>query len=182
MGGAAPPAVSASGELYRANVSAVLRWAARLGGLDMDAEDIAHDVFLRAQRRLAEWRDEGGSVQTWLFRTTMRVVQERRRRDRLRQLFLLGREEVAVQSVAVSTPSPLETLERNRATALVYRALEGLPDAQRTAFILFELEGLTGQQVAEVMSARIETVWVWLHRARSRFAAQVRALNPGKES
>jgi RNA polymerase sigma-70 factor (ECF subfamily) len=169
---ATPEADRAFAALYRAHAADVLRWAARLGGPRVDAEDVAQDVFLRARRRLHRWRDEGGSVRTWLYRTTVHVVQERRRRERLRRLFLRDR---AAEAVPQAAPTPLESLERQRATALVYRALERLPEAQRTAFILFELEGQTGEQIAEVLGAKLTTVWVWLHRARAGFARAVRA-------
>src|SRR5206468_2683122 len=51
------------------------------------------------------------------------------------------------------------------------RVLDGMGEKYRSVIILFELEGLPGEEVARLMDARPATVWVWLHRARSQFLA-----------
>ena len=52
---------------------------------------------------------------------------------------------------------------------LTYQILETLPEAERSALILFELEGLTGEQIAAMTGDAVGAVWVRLHRARARF-------------
>jgi RNA polymerase sigma-70 factor (ECF subfamily) len=59
---------------------------------------------------------------------------------------------------------------------LLYRILDGLGEAYRTTFILFELEGLSGERVAEITGARPGTVWVRLARARRIFIERMRQL------
>ena len=64
------------------------RWAARLGGPSIEVEDVVQEVFLVAKRRLVSFRpDGGGSITTWLFRATERIVKATRRKQRLRRLF-----------------------------------------------------------------------------------------------
>src|SRR5206468_11658292 len=58
-----------------------------------------------------------------------------------------------------------QTLERRRSAELIYRALDGLADHYRTVFILFEIEGLSGEKIAELTNTRVATVWVRLNRA-----------------
>src|SRR4051795_4570758 len=66
--------------LYRAHAAKVGRWAARLGGPSIEVEDIVQEVFLVAKRRLVSFRpDGGGSITTWLFRATERIVKAARR-------------------------------------------------------------------------------------------------------
>ena len=59
---------------------------------------------------------------------------------------------------------------------LFYRVLEGLGEAYRTTFILFELEGLSGERIAEITGTRLGTVWVRLTRARRIFIERMRQL------
>jgi RNA polymerase sigma-70 factor (ECF subfamily) len=60
-------------------------------------------------------------------------------------------------------------VESRRATEVTYRLLDGLPEAERTVLILFELEGLSGEEIAGVTGDPVGTIWVRLHRARARF-------------
>jgi RNA polymerase sigma-70 factor, ECF subfamily len=77
---------------------------------------------------------------------------------------------------ASSLPNPLEALQRRRAVLLTYEALEGLNENLRSAFILFEIDELSGQQIADLKGVNVSTVWVWLHRARARFLARLAKL------
>jgi RNA polymerase sigma-70 factor (ECF subfamily) len=162
----APAAVSRDlGEIYRAYAADVSRWARRLRGPQTDVEDVVHEVFLVAHRRLPEFRGDA-KLSTWLYAITVRVVQGQRRKERwlrwLRLDRLLGAE-------PVDPSTPLQAFESRRASELTYRLLETLPEAERSALILFELEGLSGEEIAAVTAEAVGTIWVRLHRARARF-------------
>jgi RNA polymerase sigma factor (sigma-70 family) len=154
--------------LYRMHAPTVARWARRLGGPSVDPEDVVQDVFLVARRRLDRW-EPGASITTWLFRTTEKIARSARRRQRLRELMvqLLGSDG---QPELTAGPSPLEQLERDETCRRVYAILDRLPERYRRVLILFELEGLSTQEIADLVGARLPTVRVWLFRARSRFA------------
>lgn len=159
------------GELYRANVDRVARWVARLGGPLIDVEDAVQEVFLVAERRRPTL--EGPArLTTWLYRVTVKVVSHRRRKERIRR-WLTGTGEEAAAQRPSDEPSPVEALEARERTALVYRVLDRLPEKQRAMIVLFELEGLPGEQIAELYGAKVATVWVWLHRARAAFLARL---------
>ncbi len=64
-------------------------------------------------------------------------------------------------------------MEQREAGARVYAALDQLSERDRTLMILFELEQLTGEAIAELVGVRIDTLWVQLHRARARFLAKL---------
>ena len=72
-------------------------------------------------------------------------------------------------------------LEVRERALRVYRILDGLGEAYRTTFILFELEGLSGERVAEITGARLGTVWVRLTRARRAFIERMRQLEERDE-
>jgi RNA polymerase sigma-70 factor (ECF subfamily) len=69
---------------------------------------------------------------------------------------------------------PVPWLELRERVVFFYRILDGLGEAYRTTFILFELEGLSGERIAEITGARTGTVWVRLARARRAFIERMR--------
>jgi RNA polymerase sigma-70 factor (ECF subfamily) len=153
--------------LFRAHGRAVMRWAARLGGPGIEVDDVVQEVFLVANRRLPTF-DGRAAVTTWLFRTTAKIVLTARRKQRLRR-WLSRTPEAAVTTMSTVGPTPGEALERGREIADVYRVLDRLPEKQRRVLILFEIEGLSTQEIAELIGAKLATVRVWLFRARARF-------------
>ncbi|HEY4395567.1 MAG TPA: sigma-70 family RNA polymerase sigma factor [Polyangia bacterium] len=153
--------------LYRAHASTIARWAVRLGGPGIDPNDVVQEVFLVAQRRLTLFRPEGGRITTWLFRTTEKIVQTARRKQRLRRW--LARWAGPPPGLGEARPVPGEALERRQEVASVYRVLDRMPERLRRVLVLFELEEMSTQEIAELVGARIGTVRVWLFRARARF-------------
>ena len=150
--------------LYERHLGQVKRWARQLAGPAVDLEDLVHDIFLVAFKKGFQDRGEG-SVDTWLFRITHHEVRARRRRSRVRQL-LLGQHQECLAPVAPNTPQ--QEMERQERRERLYRALDRLPDRYRTTLILFEIEELSGERVAEFTGISLGTVWVRLHRGRER--------------
>jgi len=176
----APPAEDAVpadvGELYRQHADTVARWVARLGGPLVDVEDAVHEVFVIAQRRRPSTVGPA-RITTWLFRVTAKVVSHRRRKDSVRR-WLRGSASETAGGLPTDGPSPIEALEARERQALVYRVLDRLPDKQRTVLILFEMDGLSGDDIAALFDAKVSTIWVWLHRARAAFRSELARLDP----
>jgi RNA polymerase sigma-70 factor (ECF subfamily) len=159
--------------LYRQHAPAVARWVAHLGGPRVDVDDLVHEIFLIAHRRLAEFRGEA-KVTTWLYRITERVVSGRRRRDRARRFMTrLWRGDVEESTAAMSRLTPIEELERQQSRAAVYRVLDQLSEKYRSLLILFELEGMSGEEIAVLTGVKLATIWVRLRRARLLFLAEL---------
>jgi RNA polymerase sigma-70 factor (ECF subfamily) len=152
--------------LYRAHADTVARWARRFAGPAVDAEDVVQEVFLLARRRLVRW-EPGGKVTTWLFRATEKIARRARRRQRVRQLFLRAFGTVEARP---SVPTALDQVLAQDTCRRVYTILDRLPDRHRRVLILFELEALSTQEIAELIGVPLPTVRVWLFRARARFA------------
>jgi RNA polymerase sigma-70 factor, ECF subfamily len=157
--------------LYRTHAVAVGRWAARLAGPGLEAEDVVQEVFMIAQRKLDTFRGDASPAR-WLYRITERVVAHRRRRERWRRWMVGGSSGTAAQ-VAAPGPTPFEVVQGRQAVSSFYAALEGMNDNHRAAFILFELEEMSGREIAALKGVSEATVWVWLHRARARFLARL---------
>lgn len=157
--------------IYERHVADVHRWAARLVGPGEDIEDVVHEVFLVAMRRYGEFRGDS-KVSTWLFRITARMVKSRRRRERARRWsFSRNVEDPANEHLPAVTP--LDELERCQRSARLYHALDELPERYRTPLILYEIEGLSGQELAELLGMTTGALWVRLHRGRARLLVEL---------
>jgi RNA polymerase sigma-70 factor (ECF subfamily) len=158
--------------LYRTHAPQVARWAAHLGGPHLDVDDLVHEVFLVVGRRLPEFQGRS-AVTTWLYAITERVTLAARRKDRVRAWLDRVRRVDVQASLSPPHPTPLEELERRRTCESVYRIFDRLAEKYRRVLILFELEGLSGEEIAALTGMKLATVWVHLHRARARFQAEV---------
>jgi RNA polymerase sigma-70 factor, ECF subfamily len=159
-------------ESYREYAPRVAQWAARLGGTSVDAEDIVQEVFLVVSRKWSALRADGNFT-SWLFQVTRKIVANQRRRMRWRRLWSGGDE---LASLRCEGPDPDAELDRRLTLALFHRAVDRLPEKQRTVFVLFELEGMSTAAIAELTQRNLSTVKVQLARARQRFAAIYRRL------
>ena len=150
------------------------RWAARMGGPLVDAEDVAQEVMMVAHARLPEFHHEA-QLGAWLFKTTQNVAARHRRRERIRR-WLRGMPLDYATEVQAHGPSVLEEMERREAAADVYSALDRLAEKYRSVVILFEIEVLSGVEIASLTGMSLATVWVHLHRGRKKLRAHYRAL------
>jgi RNA polymerase sigma-70 factor (ECF subfamily) len=164
----APAAPVAFDEVYVAHAAMVMRWAQRLGGPQVDPEDVMQEVFVVVNRRLREFRGQA-KLTTWLFRITERVIKSSRRKQRLHSWLSGGTSELERHAGSATGPGPMELVERRQQAEQVYRILDRLPDRYRKVLVLFELEELSTEEIAGLLGTKIGTVRVLLHRARSRF-------------
>jgi RNA polymerase sigma-70 factor (ECF subfamily) len=86
-----------------------------------------------------------------------------------------GRSHESFVPTAEMASDPHALLEARERTRLLYRLLDEVAESQRTTFILFELEGLSGEEVAKITGASINAVWVRLSRARRVFVKRMLA-------
>src|SRR5512136_662605 len=135
--------VSAVVHRYRHDIE---RWAARLGGPLVDAEDVAQEVLLVVQKRLRDFRQDA-QLSTWLYKITQNIATSRRRRERFRR-WLRGLPRDYARDLPDPELSAAEIMEQREAAAEVYAALDMLGENYRSIVILFEIEGLSGEEIA----------------------------------
>jgi RNA polymerase sigma-70 factor (ECF subfamily) len=172
-------------DLYDEHFRFVWRALRRLGVPERDTPDAVQEVFLIVHRRVAEF--EGRSkLATWIFSICMRVAASRRRAAHVRREIPTevdaGASEVADLGADASARAELQ-----EGLSLLEMILDKLPLEQRAVFVLFELEQMPGEQVAELLDIPIGTVHSRLRlaresvheriervRARDQFRLQVR--------
>ncbi|MBL8909175.1 MAG: sigma-70 family RNA polymerase sigma factor [Archangium sp.] len=153
-------------EVFRAHGAAIHRWATQLGGPGFDADDAVQEVFIVVHQRVAKFVPGAAQLTTWLYEITRNIVRGQRRKSKWSWFSRAG-EKALVEVPDERTPA--DALEAQRARQKLYAVLDRLSERDREVLILFELERMSGEEIAQLMDARVATVWVWLHRARKRF-------------
>ena len=178
-------------QIYLRYQEQVARWAQRLWGRAPggDVEDIVQEVFLIVWKEEArvislERRDESGDpLERWLYRVTEHAVYNHRWRERWRRRLTRSADTSRMLSQLPSdSPNALELLDQAQLRVDVYDVLDRLSDRYRTALILFELEELSGEEIARLTGIKLATVWVRLHRARAQFMRELEGLAPDAAS
>ncbi len=161
-------------QIYDERFHDVLRWLRALGGLDADLEDLAQEVFVVVERRLVDF--DGGNLKAWLYKIAKNQVRDHRRRAWLRRL-LTGTDKdldpVSMPIHARLMPTPLEELEHKESLRFVTQVLDKMTLTQRSTFVLFEVEGYSGEEIAALEGVPVNTVWTRLHAARKTFFGHV---------
>lgn len=155
-------------QIYDEWFDEVTRWAAAFGGFPGDQDDIAQDVFLVVQRRLPSF--DGVNLEGWLYKITKYVASDYRRRAWFRRWVFGAR--ASADPGEQSTPA--ESLERRQLRGQLRKILDSMSVKHRTAFVLFEIQGYSGEEIAELEGVPIKTVWTRLHHARKDFVALAR--------
>jgi RNA polymerase sigma-70 factor (ECF subfamily) len=148
--------------VYREHFSMVWRVLRRLGVPERDVPDATQDVFVVVHRTLDAF-DQRSRVTTWLYAICLRIASDRRRRASNRLEAVGDPDESHLSS---STEEPGETAERR---ALLRKALDEMTLEQRSVFVLFELEGMTGGEIAKLVESPLATVHSRLRLARDVF-------------
>lgn len=136
----------------------------RLGVREADVDDALQQVLVVVHRRLADY-DASSPITAWLFGIALRVARGQRRRAHLWREVLLR----APQEDLADESTPEQELERLRAQRRLERILDRMSPVKRATFIMFELEGLSCDQIAEVTGVPVGTVYSRLHSARRQF-------------
>jgi RNA polymerase sigma factor (sigma-70 family) len=151
-------------EIVRDHSARVYRLAYRLTGNAHDAEDLTQDVFIRVFRSLH--RFQPGTFEGWLHRiTTNLFLDGARRRQKIR---FDGLSEGSDDRLASAWPNPSQQLDDADLDHDVAAALHALAPSFRAAVVLCDIEGLTYEEISEVLDLKIGTVRSRIHRGRAQ--------------
>jgi RNA polymerase sigma-70 factor (ECF subfamily) len=147
-------------------------------------EDIAQETFIRAYRALAQFRGEA-QFYTWLYRiavnTAKKALVDLKRDLLVSESTLRGGgedddETSVMENELTSAETPETVLAAKEIAAAVNSAMEALPEDLRQAVTLREIEGLSYEEIAEVMNCPIGTVRSRIFRAREAISAKVKPM------
>lgn len=154
------------------NIDALTRFAERMLGSRVEAEDVVQDVFLRAWKQTGSWRSGEARFSTWLHRVAMsRCI------DRVR-----GRRETVMDDISLlASPDlpPDHGLQQQSVAERVRLALAGLAERQRAAVILCHYEEMTNIEAAATLEVSVDALESLLARGRRALRA---ALLPERQA
>ena len=143
---------------------------------DHEAEDVVQETYVRAFTRLVDFRGDA-SLSTWLTRIALNEALQRRRRQRTVYLDVIDAARNRANMQIDWSPMIAPDQDPERATAqhqirrFLDRAIDDLPEAFRTVFVMRDIEGVTTEETATLLGIRQATVKTRLHRARRMLRA-----------
>lgn len=153
-------------KLYLTHGAGLRQAMARLAP-NLDADDLLQELFVIALSKTADF-ERADVPHAWLYGVAVRLAATRRRTARLRTFFGLTE-----MSNVTAVDSPSRTVEQRDAQKQVARALDSLSAAKRDVFVLYELQGLAGEDIAAALEIPLKTVWTRLFHARKEVTAAI---------
>jgi RNA polymerase sigma-70 factor (ECF subfamily) len=142
--------------------------AFRFLGRREDALDAVQEAFSKAFAALRTFRG-GASFKTWFFRIVTNCSLDARRSRTVRTTASLDREDAPDPADLRDSASPPSTaIERRELQQRIDRALTAIPEANRTAFVLFAVKGVTYREIADILNISIGTVMSRIFYARRK--------------
>jgi RNA polymerase sigma-70 factor (ECF subfamily) len=154
-------------EQHRAAVTRYIHYLVRNTA---EAEDLAQETFLRAHRQLTALRDRE-ALESWLYQIASHVCI-----DRLRQLTRATRRAVdtPIEELPIADehqPSPLTIIQQTEMSECVQRYVSNLSDGYKAVLLFHDADGLTADEIAQLLQLPLTTVKMRLHRARRQLQA-----------
>jgi RNA polymerase sigma-70 factor (ECF subfamily) len=147
-------------EIYERRHRALFRFFFRLIGRQAPAEDLTHEVFLRMIRYRHTY-GSGELFESWMYRIARNVFADHTKKHRLETPAVEGQMEL----VESGRPTPFESAVKQQDLALLHRALRELPDDKRELIVLSRFQGLTYEQIGNIIGCETGTVKVRVFRA-----------------
>ncbi len=159
----------------------VYNLAFRLVGNADDAQDIAQEAFLRVYHALPRFKGDA-AFSTWLYRIVVNVCQDELKRRQRRPLpFSTLNDEDEQSSAAVllsSGESAEDAMLQMERTQVLQQAIAGLPEAYRLVLVLYDIQGCSYTEIADILQTNVGTVKSRLNRARNVLRER---LSPARE-
>jgi RNA polymerase sigma-70 factor, ECF subfamily len=135
-----------------------------------EAEDLAQETFIEVYHSVTSFRGQS-SLSTWIHRLAVsKALDFIRRQNRSKRggklRTLLGLDEKATEVPAPASMEPDSILEQQERRRVLQQALNDLPQNQRIAFVLSKYDGLSYQEIAEILKTSLYSVESLIHRAR----------------
>lgn len=157
-------------QLFDEHARYMWRSLRHLGVAEADIEDVCQEVFLTAHRKLPEFAGRS-AIRTWLYGICLRLASDYRRRAYVRRERPVS--EVPVDALRHDGTSADHTNAESRATLLAL--LDQLDQEKRDVVVLYELEGFTMKEVAEIVGCPLQTAYSRLYAGRERLSTLAQA-------
>ncbi len=162
------------GAIYQEHSRQIYYLALRFLGNPIQAEDATHDVFLKAYRKLNEFRGDS-AMRTWLYRIAINHCKNLLQNWHQRHM-VSNADDSLWETAVASTESPLRVLEIKELGQRIQKTLDLLPEEYRLLLLLVADQQMSYDAIATLTRQSADAVRGKLHRARKAFVARFQKL------
>jgi RNA polymerase sigma-70 factor, ECF subfamily len=162
-------------QVFDEHASYIWRTLRHLGIPDADIPDLCQEVFVTVHRKLAAFEGRS-SLRTWLYGICLRVASQHRRRPYVQKEQFAS--EPMPDAAAGLELAPDTRLEQRSA---VRRLLGSLDEDKRAVVVLYEIEGFSMKEVAEIVHCPLQTAYSRLHAGREMMLVALNAEREGEQ-
>lgn len=144
-----------------------------------EAEDAAQETFIKVYEAISSFKGESG-LSTWIYRIAVHKALDKLRRQKLRQRlrkWLPGWMPAEQASATGEFHHPGVLLDNKEKAAILFRAIRGLPEKQRTAFTLVKVQGLSYEEAAAITEQSVKALESLITRAKTNLQRQLASLH-----
>lgn len=167
----------AFGQLIDRHASAIVNLAYRMVGNRAEAEDLAQEAFLAAFKALATFRADS-KFSTWLYRIAANKCKDWLRAKRPG----MGQQDVDIDEVldihVAEEQTPERLLSQQQVALELEQAIQRLPPLYREAFVLKHVEGLSYEEMEEILGVNGDTLKMRVYKGRLQLSRELASLNP----
>jgi RNA polymerase sigma factor (sigma-70 family) len=150
-----------------------------------DAEDVTQEVFIKVFESVRQFKGES-AFSTWLYRIAVTTALEFLRKKKRKKRFAFITSLFGEGDTPVTDPPdfvhPGVLLDQRENARVLFKAIQKLPQNQRIAFSLHKVEGLSYQEVADVMETTVSAVESLIHRARQNLRKSLENFYNGEKN
>ncbi len=150
-----------------------------------DAEDVTQEVFIKVFESVRQFKGES-AFSTWLYRIAVTTALEFLRKKKRKKRFAFITSLFGEGDTPVTDPPdfvhPGVLLDQRENARVLFKAIQKLPENQRIAFSLHKVEGLSYQEVADVMETTVSAVESLIHRARQNLRKSLENFYNGEKN
>jgi RNA polymerase sigma-70 factor (ECF subfamily) len=157
----------------------IYRLIQRMVGSSEAVDDLAQEVFIRAYRSIGDFKGES-SLYTWLYKIALNLCRNHYRTRGRRPVHEELDENDGATGLEAGGGSPEDEVFRREFWQQLRRGLDALPDEQREAVVFCDLEGMSYEEMAEVMGVPIGTVRSRIYRGRRALQERLAAFHVAK--
>ncbi|MBQ9980088.1 MAG: sigma-70 family RNA polymerase sigma factor [Oscillospiraceae bacterium] len=168
--------IDAFSELVRLHENRIYSLCLRMMGNPEDAQDAAQEAFIKAWEKLSTFRGDS-AFSTWLYRLASNLCLDMIAARNRRAASSLSDEDGSFLDTPDTAPLPQEELERRERLGALKAAMDTLPDEARTMLILREGQGLSYEEIGQVLNLPPGTVKSRLFRAREKLREELLSKN-----
>lgn len=146
---------------------------------NIDAEDVAQEVFIQVYQSIHQFKGDS-KLSTWIYRIAISKSLDFHRKKNRKKRFafiesLYSSENDGIKHDPPEFNHPGIKMENKEQAALLFKAINKLPENQKVAFTLNKVEGLSYSEVADVMEVTIASVEAFLHRAKQNLRKELQS-------